>query len=598
VGLDTNVNTLFKFSLTGFLVAIIGLLLSFFTGLGVSWIKFGNTLFDSGNLFLGIMCAITAVGITSRILAEKRQLDSPEGITIMEGAVLDDAVGMILLALTLGLLDLVERQGHPAGIDWMAIGWTGLKSILLIVAIIVPGLLFANKINTIIKRLKNKSMMAIIAFAFALLVAGIFEFSGLAMVIGAYMVGLILSKTDFNVVIKDNLKSMHNFFIPAFFTIMGMMIDIDQFLNPRILFFGLVYSAGAIISKFIGCSIPSLMTNFNLRGATRIGLGMIPRGEIVLVVAGLWLSSDIIDNDIFTLAMFMTMITTLVGSSLFSLSLRGGKSGVKKSVALVEKIPIRYEYPDEDITELFIHEMLNICQEEGYYVHAMKLDAMVYQIEKGTISVSLYHYPREIIFKATPNDSHFVKTLVYESYVHIANTFKILDKVEKPQPLDTVDTGEEQVFTISLHDVIVPDKIIMNLQGTDKREILEEMIDFLAGTGDVKNRNQAFEDVFTREQTMSTGLQNGIAIPHAKTRAVSTFQVAMGIHREGVDFAALDGQPSRIFIMILAPRSQDSSYLQVLSNIARVFIDQQNIDKCLAAKTPEDVCRVFADLQP
>ena len=108
-----------------------------------------------------------------------------------------------------------------------------------------------------------------------------------------------LSQTDLAHEIREKLSSIYHFFIPIFFCIMGMMDNFSLFFQPFVIFYGLIYVIGAILGKIIGCGIPALLTGFNLRGAFRIGAGMLPRGEVTLIIAGIGLSAGVINQQIF-----------------------------------------------------------------------------------------------------------------------------------------------------------------------------------------------------------------------------------------------------------------------------------------------------------
>ena len=128
------------------------------------------------------------------------------------------------------------------------------------------------------------------------------ELAGLAMIIGAYVMGLALSQTDIAHELREKLQGLYNFFVPIFFCVMGMMVDFAAI--KAVFFFGMVYTAAAVAGKLLGCGVPALFAGFNLRGAFRIGAGMLPRGEVTLIVAGIGLASGAIGNDMFGGSLF------------------------------------------------------------------------------------------------------------------------------------------------------------------------------------------------------------------------------------------------------------------------------------------------------
>lgn len=135
--------------------------------------------------------------------------------------------------------------------------------------------------------------------------------------------------------------------------------------------------------------------------------------------------------------------------------------------------------------------------------------------------------------------------------------------------------------------------ISLDLQATDKDELLAEMVDLLANSGHVQDKAAVLKAVADREKRMSTGMQNGIAIPHGKTDAVDCLIAALGIKRDGIDFGALDGQPSTIFVMTVSPDSRTGPHIQFLAEISRPLNDASTRSRILAATTPEEVLRLL-----
>lgn len=133
----------------------------------------------------------------------------------------------------------------------------------------------------------------------------------------------------------------------------------------------------------------------------------------------------------------------------------------------------------------------------------------------------------------------------------------------------------------------------MNLKGSSKQEILDELLDVLMKTGKVDDREEVMRQLLARESKMSTGIQFGVAIPHAKTTAVKELIACIGIKREGVDFSALDGEPSTIFVMTLSPIDRTGPHVQFLAEISMVVKSESARERILNANTPEEVLSVF-----
>jgi fructose-specific phosphotransferase system IIA component len=142
---------------------------------------------------------------------------------------------------------------------------------------------------------------------------------------------------------------------------------------------------------------------------------------------------------------------------------------------------------------------------------------------------------------------------------------------------------------MNLRKTISKETIILDLKNTTKEGIIEEIIDFLIASGKIREKKDALKAVIDRERKMSTGMQNGIAIPHGKTDMVDTLIAAIALKKEGVNFGSLDGQPSRIFVMTLSPDTRTGPHIQFLAEISRQLNDPAVREKILAASKPEDI---------
>jgi len=146
---------------------------------------------------------------------------------------------------------------------------------------------------------------------------------------------------------------------------------------------------------------------------------------------------------------------------------------------------------------------------------------------------------------------------------------------------------------MNLKKLLSEDTIILNLKGTTKEEIIEEMIDLLVVRGRIRDRDAALTAVLEREQKMSTGMQHGIAIPHGKTDSVDKLVTALALKKEGVDFASMDGKPSTIFVMTISSISRTGPHIQFLSEISQILNDPEKRERILQSQTPSEVLDVL-----
>jgi len=146
---------------------------------------------------------------------------------------------------------------------------------------------------------------------------------------------------------------------------------------------------------------------------------------------------------------------------------------------------------------------------------------------------------------------------------------------------------------MNLKKILTKDTILPKLKADTKQGVIEEMIGFLAAAGKFTGKTAAVQAVLAREEKMSTGMQNGIAIPHGKTDAVDQLVAAIGIHRTGVDFAAMDGKPSHIFILTLSPENRAGPHIQFLAEISKLLSRPELRAKLLNAATADEILNLL-----
>lgn len=144
-----------------------------------------------------------------------------------------------------------------------------------------------------------------------------------------------------------------------------------------------------------------------------------------------------------------------------------------------------------------------------------------------------------------------------------------------------------------LDKMLTKDCINLHLKGKTKSEIIDEMVDILYSAGKLNDKEEYKKEILKREAQSSTGLEEGIAIPHAKTSAVKIPSIAFGLSKEGVDYESLDGEPSKLFFMIAAPANASDSHIEVLSKLTTMLLDDDVREKLLNVKTPNEVLEIL-----
>ena len=325
-GLETNLKLFLRYAGPATLVALGGVLFPFFLG-AYATVLFGHAdnISDPKALFMGAIMTATSIGISARVLSDIKRLDSVEGVTVLAAAVIDDVVGIIILAIVVGISETGGVEASDvAVISAKAVGfWLGLTAI---------GLLLARHISRLFRSFQVYGAGLALALALAFFSAGLAEHFGLAMIIGAYSIGLALSGSDLAHQLEESLSAVYNFVVPVFFVVMGMMVDFGAL--TEVVGFGLAITALAIISKVAGCGVPALFAGFNRWGAWRIGIGMLPRGEVALIIAGIGLTRGVIDSDLFGVSIMMTIVTTFMAALILKPSFQRGGSGRRTETSI------------------------------------------------------------------------------------------------------------------------------------------------------------------------------------------------------------------------------------------------------------------------
>ena len=322
-GLETDLKQFLRYAGPATAVAIGGVVFPFLFGVGATYLfkpggLEGDPLLHSA-LFVGAVMTATSVGITARVLNDINQLDSPEGVTILAAAVVDDVLGILVLTIILGL----SEPDNSANIGSVAL--VGVKAIGFWLTLMVGGILFAKYISAALGSFRGAGSGIALALALAFLAAGLAESFGLAMIIGAYTIGLALSGTQLARQLEEPIMAVYHALVPIFFVVMGMLVDVT--VMGGVLLFGAVITFLAILSKVVGSGVPALFAGFNRAGSWRVGIGMLPRGEVALIIAGIGLSRGLIGQDVFGVAILMTVVTTLMSPLILVPSFARGGAG-------------------------------------------------------------------------------------------------------------------------------------------------------------------------------------------------------------------------------------------------------------------------------
>ena len=146
---------------------------------------------------------------------------------------------------------------------------------------------------------------------------------------------------------------------------------------------------------------------------------------------------------------------------------------------------------------------------------------------------------------------------------------------------------------MGIEELLNEDLIATHLKGNDKDQVIAELLDLLVATKKIKHRETCFQDLLERERYLSTGLENGLAVPHAKTAATEEMVVSFGLSRQGLDFNSSDGKPTHFVFLVISPLDTSGPHLKILAQISRMFRDRGVGEKLLETKSSAEILKVI-----
>jgi Kef-type K+ transport system membrane component KefB len=310
VGLEVKSSELMKLGGTATLVAVSGVIMPFLFGWSIL-LAFGES--NNEAIFVGAAMVATSVGITAQVLSAKNLLQATASKIILAAAVIDDVLGLLVLAVVSGLtrgklniLDLVFTGVLACGFTVIIAKW-GTHAMGKVVPHMTQNL-----------RVGEAQFALAMCLLFALSVGAVY--TGVAAIVGAFLAGLALAETTAPRV-RDLAHGVTELLVPFFLAGIGLHVDLTVFTDPRNILMAAVILFAAVLSKFIGCGIGAY--GLGRVDALRVGVGMIPRGEVGMVVAQIGLGFGIIKQNVYGVVVFMSVATTIVAPPLINIAFRG-----------------------------------------------------------------------------------------------------------------------------------------------------------------------------------------------------------------------------------------------------------------------------------
>jgi Kef-type K+ transport system membrane component KefB len=302
-GLETSPQDLIRVGRKALLVAVAGIVVPFV--LGFAYMKWRSDT-SSEAIFVGAAMVATSVGITARVLGDLHVLASRTAKIILGAAIFDDILGMVLLAIVAGL-------ASGGRLEWVHLGVLTIEAAAFALFMIFAAPHIVRKIQPRMDRLSTQHAPLIVALGLCLFLSWLSVKIGIAAIIGAFFAGLMFADYAPRWNLLPRVGGITEFLAPFFFFSIGARLDVRLFAD-KVLVAAIVVSALAIVSKVIGCGLPLWREGW--RSAMQVGVGMMPRGEVALIVALVGLQSQIVLPSTYAIVVFMTAVTTILAPPL------------------------------------------------------------------------------------------------------------------------------------------------------------------------------------------------------------------------------------------------------------------------------------------
>ncbi|HTR68529.1 MAG TPA: cation:proton antiporter [Terriglobales bacterium] len=308
-GLETSPRELIQVGRNALMVAVAGVVVPFLLGyLYMKWRGDAST----EAIFVGAAMVATSVGITARVLGDLGVMSTRAAKIIMGAAVFDDILGMLLLAIVAGL-------ASGASLEWIHLGVLAAEATAFALFMIFVAPRIVRRIHPSVERLSTQNPSLIIALALCLSLSWLSTTIGMAAIIGAFFAGLMFADYAPHWNLHARVSGITEFLAPYFFFAIGSQLNLRLFTSD-VLVAAAVVSGLAIVSKLLGCGLPLLRQGWPT--ALRVGVGMMPRGEVALIVALVGLQSQIVTASTYAIVVFMTAVTTFLAPPLLRLLFR------------------------------------------------------------------------------------------------------------------------------------------------------------------------------------------------------------------------------------------------------------------------------------
>jgi Na+/H+ antiporter len=583
------------------LLAVFGLLIS--TGI-IGWLLTAATSISlTGAMLFGALISATD---PVAVIALFKEIGAPKRlVTLIDGeSLFNDATAIVLFTIVLSTIGSGVGSAGQNFSHAMAEFFTVLVGGLLVG--VVVGFTGAYTLKLARRDLIYQTSVSFVMAYVSFIIADSFHVSGVMSTLAA---GLVLRNRSEEVISRSTIENIEHFWDYFSFVANSFVFLLLGITEAHIFKSGLAIKESLVIvaiavpvivvaraaaifilvpaynslpgqkkKNIIPLSFQAVLLWGGLRGAVPVALVLaIPKSfaerEIVIHLTFAFI--------LFTLLVQGTTIKKLM--NFFGIQPDKDDFSDKKTVSHV------YPFPGQNLASLVMSRVVKVFDDEGFFVRKRQEgEDMEYLLKRRVHIVAMKLEGSGIRITTLPDNLSYVKTILYEALLELYNSVASIKEVVKPEQLQhLVQSDASEPIKFKIMKYIRKENIRTGLAAESKEELLGEMVRILVDSGDVENYDEALAGVLERESTMTTGLGEGVALPHARTDVVDTIKVAIGIKRKGIDFDALDGNPVQIIFLVLSPKNASGPHLEFLSSVSKILSSPETRSRLLGAKSSD-----------
>ena len=545
-------------------------------------------------LLVATVISVSSVGMLARMMAARQRLESPAGTVALTATLTDNVIGLFLFTVFSGAHAAVEQGASP---DLYLLASMTLRALISFGIVALCGFPIARFVNGLALREKNYTSAFAVSAACLLIAGGVMGAMGLSVMVGAYVMGLAFSTTDLRHEIRERLDFVSVVLVPACFAALGMQVDLSLMSNTAMMAAVGLFVVSAVVAKGVGSAVPAGFAGLNGRGCLRVGVAVLPRGELTLAMLAAVVGMAALPPGVVFGVVLLVALTCLFGPWVARPLFAAGGTGTRKNFVVPDSVKIVFQFPSHQAAMLMINRAVEIFEDDGFYAHRLNRYQVLYRISRESQVIHLQGVDGEVTFECSERERPLINTVMLELSSGVEQSLRELQR-----PLNDVELRKNMQKPVSASAAVVASNMLKNrfavetlkprLLATTKQGAISELVSLLYENGLVMDRERAVQAVFEREQGLSTGLEFGLAIPHARTDTVTRLVCAVGLKKEGLDFDAADGKPARIVVLVLAPDNAATPQLQLLAQVCRQ-LDEKGRAALLACETAEDMFSVL-----